>query len=144
MKEKGKMKSKMAAVHKVLAIFIAAGVFVQFLLAGAWHSRVAATPDAHIYMGGTLLLAALLALVAAVTGRLPRRLIARTALLFALLLLQPLLIKQRHAGIPMLSALHPMNGALVALVAWTLAAAARRASAGEPVRGRALQLAAGD
>lgn|SRR5690554_1103441 len=110
------MKSIFSGSHRVLTVFISLGVFVQMLLAGIWHARVVATPDAHVFFGLTLLLASLLALLAAIFGGMGRRVIGLTALLFVLLLLQPILIEQRRAGMAELSALHTLNAAFIGML----------------------------
>lgn len=110
------MKSVMGGVHRVLTLFISLGVFVQMLLAGIWHAHVVSTPDAHVFFGLSLLLASLLALLAAIFGGMGRRAIGLTGLLFVLILLQPILIEQRRAGLPALSALHTLNAAFIGMV----------------------------
>ncbi len=117
------MQTAFARIHKVLAIFISLGVFVQMFLAGIWHAGVVNSPDAHAIFGITLLLASLLALISAAIARLPRAVILRTALLFGLILLQPILIEFRNSGYPILSALHTLNAAFVGMIAGMVAAA---------------------
>lgn len=110
------MKSILARVHKFLTLFISLGVLVQMLLAGIWHARVVSTPDAHVFFGLALLLASLLALLAALFGGMGKRAIMMTGLLFVLILLQPILIEQRRAGLPALSALHTLNAAFIGML----------------------------
>ena len=110
------MKSAFGRIHRILGLFISLGVLVQMFLAGIWHAHVVASPDAHIYFGLTLLLASLLALLAAIFGGLGRRVVSLTGLLFLLILLQPILIEQRRSGIPLISALHPLNAAFIGIV----------------------------
>ncbi len=117
------MQTVFARIHKVLAIFISLGVFAQMFLAGIWHAGVVNSPDAHAIFGITLLLASLLALISAAISRLPRAVLLRTALLFGLILLQPILIEFRNSGYPILSALHTLNAAFVGMVAGMVAAA---------------------
>jgi len=124
------MKNQFARVHKGLALFIGIGTWVQMFLAGIWHAEVVNTPEAHVFFGLTLLLASLLALIAAVVARLDRATIGRTAVLFVLILLQPILIEQRRAGIPLLSAFHTLNAAFIGMTAGAVVALARR---GQPV-----------
>lgn len=109
------MKSVMTSVHRFLALFISLGVFVQMLLAGIWHAHIVASPDAHVFFGLALLLASLLALLAAIAGGLGKRVVGVTAVLFLLILLQPILIEQRRAGLPALSALHTLNAAFIGM-----------------------------
>jgi hypothetical protein len=119
------MKKTASLIHKGLALFIAVGVFVQMFLAGVWHSGVAATPDAHVFFGLAMLLAALLALICAAVARLPKAVIGRTALLFFLMLLQPFLIEARRNGLPLLSALHTLNAPFIGIMASSVFAMAR-------------------
>ena len=119
------MKSTFALIHKGLAAYIALGVFVQMFLAGVWHSGVVNTPDAHIFFGLSLLLASLLALIAAAVAKLPKAIIGRTAFLFFLILLQPILIEGRRNGVPFISAFHALNAPFIGIVSGTVFAMAR-------------------
>lgn len=110
------MSHTFARIHKVLTTFIGLAVFVQFFLAGLWHAEVLNTPEAHIFFGLGLLLASLLALIAALAGRMGSQAIRTTAVLFVLILLQPILIEQRRAGIPLISAFHTVNAAFIGMV----------------------------
>ena len=111
------MQTTFTRLHKGLALFISLGVFLQMLLAGIWEAGVVNSPDAHALFGVALLAAALLALIAAAVARLPRPLLVRTALLFGLILLQPILIEFRGSNIPLLSAFHTLNAAFVGMTA---------------------------
>jgi hypothetical protein len=119
------MKKTFALIHKGLAAFIAIGVFVQMFLAGVWHSGIVSTPDAHVFLGLSMLLASLLALIAAAVAKLPRPVIGRTAFLFFLILLQPLLMEARHNGLPFLSAFHALNAPFIGIVSGTVFEMAR-------------------
>jgi hypothetical protein len=110
------MKTTFARIHKGLALFITLGVFLQMFLAGIWHAKVVSTPEAHIFFGLSLLLASLLALIAAAVAKLPKATIGRTALLFFLILLQPILMMTRESSLPIISALHPLNAAFIGVV----------------------------
>ncbi len=116
------MKNTFARIHKSLTMFIALGVFLQMFLAGIWHAHVVRTPDAHIFFGLALLLASLLALIAAIAGKLPKSVIGGTALLFFLILLQPILMEARRNGLPFISAFHSLNAAVIGLVSGTVSA----------------------
>lgn len=120
------MKSATANIHRILTTIISLGVFVQMFLAGLWHAEVVSTPEAHVFFGLGLLLLSLLALIAALVGQMPRRTIGLTALLFVLILAQPILIGQRHEGIALLSAFHTLNAAFVGVVSGLVAATSRR------------------
>ena len=125
------MKSKLAGVHKGLAIYIALGTFVQMFLAGVWHSGIVNSPDAHIFFGLSLLLASLLALIAAAVAKLPKAVIGRTALLFFLILLQPLLMEARRNGLPFISAFHALNAPFIGIVSSTVMAMGRGVRTGK-------------
>ena len=71
------MQNIFRLMHKGLALYISVGVFLQMFLAGVWHSGVVDTPDAHVFFGLSMLLAALLALIAAVVAKLPKAVIKR-------------------------------------------------------------------
>ena len=137
------MKKQLVRVHKGLVLFIGIGTWVQMFLAGVWHAGVVATPEAHVVFGLSLLLASLLALIAAAAGRLDRATIGRTGLLFALILLQPILIEQRRAGIPLLSAFHTLNAAFIGMTAGAVVAMARKEEVAEDEE-TAVAVATGD
>ena len=119
------MNKVLATIHKLLTAFIGLGVFAQMFFAGLWHSEVLNSPDLHIFFGLGLLLAALIALIAALAGRMGRNIIASTAVLFVLILLQPILIEQRRSGIPLLSAFHTLNAAFIGMTSGIVAARSR-------------------
>lgn len=125
------MKKTLSLIHKGLALYIAAGVFLQMFLAGVWHSGVVESPDAHIFFGLSMLLAALLALICAAAARLPKAVIARTGLLFFLILLQPFLMEARRNGLPLLSAFHALNAPLIGIVASSVFEMARHVQVDE-------------
>ena len=137
------MKSTLATIHKGLAFYIGLGVFAQMFFAGIWHAGVVNTPDAHVFFGLSLLLAALLALIAAAVARLPKAVIGRTALLFVLILLQPILMEMRRNGLPFLSAFHTLNAPFIGIVSGTVIAMARNAQAEED-EGSTVSVATGD
>lgn len=110
------MKSAFAKIHKGLSGFIGIAVFVQMFLAGIWHAGVVNGPEAHVFFGLGILLASLLAFLAAIIAKLPRKVIKVSGFLFLLILLQPILIEQRRAGIPFLSAFHTLNAAVIGLM----------------------------
>lgn len=116
------MKSAAKQAHKGLVIFISLGVFVQMFLAGIWHAEVVSTPEAHVFFGLGLLLASLLALIAAAVAKLPRRVVIRTAILFALILAQPFLMETRRSGLPFFSAFHTLNAAFIGATSGTVVA----------------------
>lgn len=119
------MKSFFGNVHRGLSWLVTGLVLVQFFLAGAWHAEVLASPEVHIMLGLSLVLGGLLLLISAAVGGMGRRLIGLSALLFALLLLQPIIIEQRRLGAPFISAFHAMNGVIIFAIAFALARAKR-------------------
>ena len=137
------MKTTFALIHKGLAFYIGIGVFVQMFFAGIWHAGVVATPDAHVFFGLSLLLASLLALIAAAVAKLPKPVIKRTALLFFLILLQPILIEMRRNGLPFVSAFHTLNAPFIGIVSGTVVAMARGAQVETEEEG-SVSVAAGD
>ena len=106
------MKTKSALIHKGLALYIALSTFSQMFLSSVWHSGIVNSLDAHVFFGLSLLLASLLALIAAAVGKLPRVTVGCTALLFALILLQPFLMGARRYGLPIVS-FHALNAAFI-------------------------------
>lgn len=137
------MNKTFATIHKVLASYIGIGVFAQMFFAGIWHAGVVNTPDAHVFFGLSLLLAALLALIAAAVAKLPKAVIGRTAVLFVLILLQPILIEMRRNGLPFISAFHTLNAPFIGIVSGTVVAMARGAQA-ETTEDGAVSVATGD
>ena len=123
------MQNLFPKIHKGLTAFISIGVLAQMLFAGLWHSRVFSSPDVHVFFGLGLLLASLIALIAAAAGRMGRKVVGPTAVLFLLILLQPILIEQRRSGLPILSAFHTVNAAFIGMTGGIVAA---RSRAGEP------------
>ncbi len=137
------MKTTFARIHKGLALYISIGTFLQMFLAGIWVAGVASTPDAHVFFGLSMLLAALLALIIAAVGKLPKKIIGSTALLFVLILLQPFLMLARENGLLFISAFHTLNAAFIGVVGGMVAAIDNAAQA-EEGRKTAVSTAAGD
>ncbi|MEZ4593707.1 MAG: hypothetical protein R3D55_21570 [Chloroflexota bacterium] len=137
------MNKTFATIHKVLASYIGIGVFAQMFFAGIWHAGVVNTPDAHVFFGLSLLLAALLALIAAAVAKLPKAVIGRTAVLFVLILLQPILIEMRRNGLPFISAFHTLNAPFIGIVSGMVVTMARGAQA-EATEDGAVSVATGD
>ena len=112
-----------------LAWLFLAGAVLQFFLAGLGVFR-AASFGPHATVGTLLGIVSLILLILAVlslrTGTLSRRGVTLAALLFALMVLQWLLVEVFSGRVPALAALHPVNGLLVVAVAYALAAGQRR------------------
>ena len=121
------MNKTFATIHKALTAYISLGVFAQMFFAGIWHAGVVSTPDAHVFFGLSLLLASLLALIAAAVAKMPKAIIGRTALLFFLILLQPILMEGRRNGLPFISAFHALNAPFIGIVGGMVAAMSREA-----------------
>jgi hypothetical protein len=137
------MNKTFAAIHKGLAFYIGIGVFAQMFFAGIWHAGVVNTPDAHVFFGLSLLLASLLALIAAAVAKLPKAVIGRTALLFVLILLQPILMEGRRNGLEFVSAFHTLNAPFIGIVSGTVLAMSRGVQARDSESG-SVSVAAGD
>ena len=136
------MRRFMSQTHKVLSMLIGVTVFGQMFLAGLWHSGSVATPDAHVFVGLGLLLASLVALIASLLARNDSKVSKWTALLFILILLQPIIMEQRRSGIPFISSFHALNAAFIGMVSGMVAKMAQDTSV---VEGEAdVALAAGD
>ena len=101
------------------------------------------TPDAHVFFGLSLLLASLLALIAAAVAKLPKSVIGRTAFLFFLILLQPLLMEARRNGLPIVSAFHALNAPFIGIMASTVMAMSRSNPA-KAEEGSTVSVATGD
>lgn len=100
------------------------GTLTMFFLAGV---SVFANPirwAIHGDLGRTLTLLPLLLVILSLTGRLPRKLIWMTVLLLGLYIVQGVLIAFR-GSVPMVSALHPVNGSLLVGLSIGLAKGAR-------------------
>ena len=130
------MKSLFRNVHKGLSWLVTGLVLVQFFLAGVWHAEVIASPEVHVMLGLSLVIGGLLLLISAVAGVTGRRLIGLSALLFVLLLLQPVIIEQRRLGAPFISAFHALNGVIIFTVAFALARANRSQEAANATAAR--------
>lgn len=110
------MRSFSSKAHRFLASLIGLTVFVQMFLAGLWHSGSVATPEAHVFTGLGLLLASLLALIFSLVARNDGKVTRATALLFILILLQPILIETRRNGLPFISSFHALNAGVIGMV----------------------------
>ncbi len=124
---------------RVLAWLFFVGAVLQFFLAGLGVFR-AASFSLHVTVGTLLGIVSLILLILAVLsvmrGALWRRSVTLAALLFALMVLQWLLVEVFFGAVPALAALHPVNGLLIVAVAYTLAAEQRRPQSAERRRAR--------
>ena len=101
--------------HLIVAILFVAGVVVQVFLAGLGVFDDPASFATHRDWGYTLEILPIVMLVLALAGRLGRRQIAFAIALFAMFILQSILIAVR-VDLPMVAALHPVNGFAILLV----------------------------
>jgi uncharacterized protein DUF6220 len=99
-----------------LTVLYLLGVVVQFFLAGLYVFG-GTSIESHRVLGFILAAGALLLLILAVVGRLPRRTAVLTVLLLGLSVLQVVLVR---VGVDEVAALHPVNALAVAIVAYVL------------------------
>jgi hypothetical protein len=123
-------------IHVGAAWLFAAGVLVQGYLAGQALTQLGGTGnfEAHASFGYTVMgLLALVVLVAALVGRLPRRQVGLSVLLFVLYVVQSSLPEARTSS-PAIAALHPVNAmvllVLAAVIGWRARAIAMSDRAG--------------
>ncbi len=115
--------------HLIVASLFVAGVVVQVFLAGLGVFDDAASFATHRDWGYTLEILPVVMLVLAVAGRLGRRQVAFAIALFAMFILQSILVAVR-VDLPMVAALHPVNGFAILLVG--IEAAERHGSRATP------------
>jgi peptidoglycan/LPS O-acetylase OafA/YrhL len=118
-------------IHRGLALLIFAGSIAQFVLAG-YSAFGGSDWEAHRIWGMALQGLALILLILAFAGR--REALQASAVLFALMLLQGVL-GAVGSDVPVLGALHPLNGLAIIGVAM-VAAAGRPVRFGPPHRAR--------
>jgi hypothetical protein len=99
-----------------LTVLFLLGVVVQFFLAGLYVFG-GTSIESHRVLGFILAAAALLLVILALVGRLPRKTVLLTLLLLGLGVLQSVLV---NVDIEDVAALHPVNALLVAFVAYVL------------------------
>lgn len=108
--------------YVVFAWLFVAAVAVQFFFAGLFIFK-AGSEDFHATLGFSLFFAAILYTLFAFAARLPWRAAGLTALLIALVFLQPTLA---FAPVPLLRAFHPVNALLIFTLAISLALRSRQ------------------
>jgi hypothetical protein len=99
-----------------LTVLFLVGVVVQFFLAGLTVFG-GTSIESHRVLGFVLAAAALLLIILALVGRLPRKTVLLTVLLLGLSILQSVLA---NIGIDEVAALHPVNALVIAFVAYGL------------------------
>lgn len=129
--------------HLVVAWAFVAGVVLQVFLAGLGVFDDPATFSVHATWGYTLEIFPLLLLALAAAGRLGRRQLIFPAALFGMFMLQSIFVALR-ADLPMVAALHPVNGFAILFVgivaareAWTARDASDSATPTIPAPGTA-------
>ena len=115
-------------IHLAAAWLFVAGVLVQGYLAGAAMTQLGGSGDfsQHIAVGYTVMgILALVVLVFAIIGRLPRVHVGLSALLLILYVVQTSLPYARSSS-PAIAALHPVNAMVLLGLAIAVAIRARR------------------
>ena len=102
--------------YLILALLLVAGVAVQIFFAGMGVFAGSSNFATHRDFGYLLELLPVLLVVSAAVGRLGRRRMVLPAVIFALFILQSILILPRES-LPPIAALHPVNGFLIAFLA---------------------------
>jgi hypothetical protein len=101
--------------HLVVSFLFVGGVVVQVFLAGLGVFDDPSMFQTHAGWGYMLELIPLILLALAIVGRLGRRQILYAAALFGMFILQSVLVAVR-ADLPVVAALHPVNGFAILLV----------------------------
>jgi hypothetical protein len=101
--------------HLLVAWAFVAGVVLQVFLAGLGVFESSAKFTTHAGVGFMLGLVPLLILALAGAGRLGRRQVLYAAALFGMFILQSILVAMR-GDLPMVAALHPVNGFAILFV----------------------------
>jgi len=114
-------------VHRIAAWLLVAGLFVQLFLAGLGVFESTRRFETHALFGYTLEVLPLVLLVAGLVGRLGRRTNGLAVLAFVLFLLQSVFVGLR-TDLPMIAALHPVNGVVILLIAIVIARETSRSS----------------
>jgi hypothetical protein len=96
-----------------VALFFVLCVLFQVFMAGAGILVTGYWLAFHAAFGYFIILIPILLLPLGLLGRLPRSVNWLSALLVVLALVQPLLLWQRHLGLPLIAALHPVNALLI-------------------------------
>ena len=138
------MQSRLVLPYRIVTGLISVSVLVQLLLAGLWHARTLDSPESHIMLGYTMLLLSVVSLLIAILGRMGRRAIIANAVLFGLILLQHILIGQRHGGIAALSALHTVNAAFIGMMGGMVGGIVRPTEDGKAPQGKMVADMTGD
>ena len=112
-------------IHRVLNHLILVGVPLQFYAAGLAVFG-ASSFRMHSIVGQAMVPLSLLSLIGAIVGRRAGARPSLAALLLALVALQPVLAFAPRASFPAISAIHPVVGLLIGIVAWRAARGGKR------------------
>lgn len=107
------------ASHRFLNGAVLLLVPVQFYAAGIGIFG-AGTLQMHTILGWSMLLLSLFSLVSSVVARVGTEGVLQASALFLLIVLQPILVFVPRASFPAVSALHPVNGLAIGIVAWVI------------------------
>ena len=124
------MKAALVQAHLWVARLILGALLLQVFFAGLGIFGAASFVP-HARLGFMIVFAAAILLILALAARADR---GRSALLFALLVVQVLVVELRGVS-PLIAALHPVNALALIALAWDLARG-RRAAAAPTVPGR--------
>ena len=108
----------MTSIHRTIARVLLGGIAVQFFFAGLGVFGVTSFLP-HVIFGSLVVLASFALPIIAWRGRLAAGIQRRSWLLAGLMILQGLLIDAGHL-IPLISAFHPVNAMLIALLTFSL------------------------
>jgi hypothetical protein len=112
-------------IHRVLNHLILVGVPLQFYAAGLAVFG-ASSFRMHSVIGQAMVPLSLLSLISAILGRRAGARPSLAALLLVLVALQPVLAFAPRASFPAISAVHPVVGLLIGIVAWRVTHSAKR------------------
>ena len=115
--------ARWARIGFALAAWLFAGLaVVQVYLAGSAVIDLGGSGnfELHRNFGYLIGVLTLLLIVLALAGRMPLRVIAASALLLGLMIVQSILVAVKGSS-PNIAALHPVNGFLIVTLAWWLA-----------------------
>ena len=117
------MRSVVMAIHEVLAWLILLGLVVQVFFAGL-GAFGGASWELHVAWGHSFEFLYLLLLLLSLVGRMGKRVILLSLLLFVLIWVQ-VLLPALQTSLPVVSALHPVNALVLIFVTHLTARAAR-------------------
>jgi hypothetical protein len=113
-----KAASRLARIHRYIARALLVGIAVQYFFAGLGVFGITSFLP-HVIFGTSLVIASFALPIIAWRGRLAKTVVRRSWLLAGLMILQGGLIDAGRV-IPLVSAFHPVNALLIALVTFTL------------------------